>query len=320
MGIVYLARHALLRRKTVVKLINEDASPEAVNRFEREVQLTSQLTHPNTIAVYDFGRTAEGTFYYAMEHLEGSDLQRMVSTTGSLPPARVIHVLRQVCGALEEAHAAGLIHRDIKPSNLFLCPRRGTTDAIKVLDFGLAKELVADPRSVSLTMADGVLGTPLYMSPELVLPENEPDARSDLYALGAVAYYLLTGTPLFTGTSAVAVLLQHVTAAPVPPSQRGAGSIPEDLERVVLRCLEKTPEARFPNARALREALDACADAHAWSEGDAVAWWQERGKPLLASKPRGALTHADAPTITIDLAREPDGIRTGAIGKSLVRV
>jgi serine/threonine-protein kinase len=208
MGIVYLARHALLRRKTVVKLINEDASPEAVNRFEREVQLTSQLTHPNTIAVYDFGRTAEGTFYYAMEHLEGSDLQRLVSKTGSLPPARVIHILRQVCGALEEAHTAGLIHRDIKPSNLFLCPRRGTADAIKVLDFGLAKELVAGPRSVLLTLADGVIGTPLYMSPELVLPENKPDARSDLYALGAVAYYLLTGTPLFTGNSPVAVLMQ----------------------------------------------------------------------------------------------------------------
>ena len=299
MGVVYQARHALLRRRTVVKVVSEDASPEAVDRFEREVQLTSQLTHPNTIAVYDFGRTDDGCFYYAMEYLDGLDLEGLVSRTGPLPPARVIHVLRQACGALEEAHRFGLLHRDIKPSNIFLCPRRGPADVVKVLDFGLVKDLTDKGERSGITHENSFLGTPLYMSPELVAARTDIDARSDIYALGAVAYYLLAGVPLFSGGSAVEVLSQHLLATPVPPSERTARAVPEDLEAVVLRCLAKEPAARYATARDLCAALDACVDARLWSEEHATAWWSEHGPLLSVERPASEL--GAAPTMVIDL-------------------
>jgi eukaryotic-like serine/threonine-protein kinase len=301
MGTVYLAQHALLRRRTVVKVVGDDAPVEAIDRFEREVQLTSQLTHPNTIAIYDFGRTDEGAFYYAMEHLEGTDLERLVATAGPLTPARVIHLLRQVCGALDEAHGCGLLHRDIKPSNIFLCPRRGLPDVAKVLDFGLVKDLRATSASSALTRENSFVGTPLYMSPEMVSAKSQLDARSDIYALGAVAYYLLAGVPLFSGSSVLEVCSQHLCAAPIPPSERSPQQVPLDLELVVLRCLEKEPADRYADVRALREALDACEDAQGWSEADAERWWAEHRLTLEAAQ---APAGDDAPpTIAVDLNR-----------------
>jgi serine/threonine-protein kinase len=299
MGVVYLARHALLRRRTVVKLLSGSTSPLALDRFEREVQITSQLTHPNTIAVYDFGRTEDGLFYYAMEHLEGSDLEALVLATGPCAPARVIHILRQACGALEEAHTRGLLHRDIKPSNLFLCPRRGPTDVIKVLDFGLVKQLNDPAQSRSVTRADRLVGTPLYMSPEQIAGARELDARSDLYALGAVAYFLLTGAPLFDGKTVVEVCCQHLHATPVSPSVRLGRALPADLEFVVMKCLEKNAGARYANARELQNALSACQDSDAWGESDAHAWWAEHERTLDAA--RITLDREDRPaTIAVD--------------------
>jgi eukaryotic-like serine/threonine-protein kinase len=299
MGVVYLARHALLRRPTVVKVVGENASPEAFDRFEREVQLTSQLTHPNTIAIYDFGRTEAGAFYYAMEHLDGMDLEGIVAATGPFEPARVVHVLRQVCGALEEAHSAGLLHRDIKPGNIFLCPRRALTDVVKVLDFGLVKDLRGSKRAEAVTQAGLLLGTPLYMSPELIIAPDSVDARSDIYAVGAVAYYLLTGEPVFSGQSAVEVCLQHLNATPVPPRERLKRALPAELEAIVLRCLAKDPATRFADVRALREALEACTGFRNWTEGDALDWW-DRNRSLLAAA--RAPASADAPTLEVGLA------------------
>ena len=284
MGEVFLAQHALLRRRTAVKLIAENAAPDAIDRFEREVQLTSQLTHPNTIAIYDFGRTEDGAFYYAMEHLDGKDLQDIVLATGPCDPARVIHILRQACGALEEAHAAGLLHRDIKPSNIFLCPRRGPTDVVKLLDFGLVKDLRGSDAPRSRTRADTLLGTPHYMSPESIAEPSSVDARSDLYALGAVAYFLLAGEPPFPGRSVVEVCAKHLYTPPAPLAAQGR-AVPRDLEVTVMRCLEKSPEARYPDARALRDALDACRDAHGWSEADSLRWWGRHGAALPAARP-----------------------------------
>lgn len=300
MGVVYLAQHALLRRRTVVKLVADKATAEAQERFEREVQLTSQLTHPNTISIYDFGRTLDGTFYYAMEYLDGKDLEHIVTATGPLPPGRVIHVLRQACGALDEAHASGLLHRDIKLSNLFLSPRRGQTDVVKVLDFGLVKDLRQPRGLASATEVDRLIGTPHYMSPEQISEPHNVDARSDIYALGAVAYCLLTGMPVFAGRSIVEVCSQQLYGIPTPPSIRIGKSLPADLEHIVLRCLEKDRESRFENVRALRDALDACRDAHVWTECDAVDWWARHGSALDVAKPPSP---EDArATIMVDLA------------------
>ncbi len=297
MGKVFLAQHALLRRRTAVKLISAEASPQALDRFEREVQLTSQLTHPNIISIYDFGRTEDGAFYYAMEHLEGMDLQEIVSATGPWQAARVIHVLRQACGALDEAHGSGLLHRDIKPSNIFLCPKRGERDVVKLLDFGLVKDL-RHSRSPSLrTRANTLVGTPHYMSPELIASRDEADPRSDIYALGAVGYYLLTGAPPFRGRNVVEICAQHLHATPAPLGRRDR-PVPEDLEAVVLRCLEKRADARYTDARALRDALDACRDARAWTEADALRWWTQRSE-LLAARAKAA--QSSPPTLVVDL-------------------
>jgi eukaryotic-like serine/threonine-protein kinase len=283
MGMVFLARHALLRRRTAIKLIGGDASASAIDRFEREVQLTSQLTHPNTIAIYDFGRTEDGAFYYAMEHLDGSDLQEIVRMTGPCEPGRVIHILRQACGALEEAHACGLLHRDIKPSNIFLCPRRGPADVVKLLDFGLVKDLRGSDSSCEDTSTDCLLGTPLYMSPEQISGAESIDARSDIYALGAVAYYLLAGKPAFAGRNVIEVCAHHLYTPAPSFSRHPERCVPRDLEAVVLRCLEKNAHARFPDARSLRAALDDCQDAQRWTEADAELWWSHQGAALRAT-------------------------------------
>jgi serine/threonine protein kinase len=279
MGVVYRATHALLRRDTAVKLLQpERVGEKSLARFEREVKLTARLTHPNTVAVYDYGRTPEGVFYYAMEHLDGGDLEQLVAYAGPLPPSRVVWILEQVCGALAEAHALGLIHRDIKPSNVLLCERGGEGDVAKLVDFGLVRDLNA-PEAARLTHDKALTGTPLYMSPESITAPALVEQRSDLYSLGAVAYFLLTGEPPFIGRTVVDVCMAHMHQAPSAPSQQRPG-VPAQLDAVVLRCLEKAPEARHPDASALLADLKSCAEEQPWTKDGALAWWREHGDKL----------------------------------------
>jgi eukaryotic-like serine/threonine-protein kinase len=270
-GEVYRARHALLRRPTAVKLLPPGQAGEAaLKRFEREVQLTASLTHPNTVHVYDYGRTPDGVFYYAMEYLEGVNLDQLVRQHGPQPPGRVVHVLRQVLGALAEAHGVGLIHRDVKPANIILCQRGGLADVAKVLDFGLVREVGG---SSEVTSDQAVTGTPLFLSPEALTDPASVDARTDLYAVGGVAYFLLSGKHVFEGASVVEVLAHHLHTAPVPPSQRLGRELPADLEAVVLACLEKRPAARPQSAAELERRFAACACAGSWTEEEARSWW-----------------------------------------------
>jgi serine/threonine-protein kinase len=298
MGEVYLASHALLRRRTAIKLLRPDADGHGLERFEREVQLTSQLTHPNTIAIYDYGHTADGRFYYVMEYLEGVDLDGLLAIDGPQSPGRVIHILRQVCGALEEAHGAGLLHRDIKPANLFLCRRRGLPDLVKVLDFGLVKELgsseEASPQRVHL-----VVGTPLYLAPEAILSPARVDARGDLYSLGAVGYALLTGCHVFDGKSSTEICSHHLHTMPTAPSVRLGRELPRDLCDILMRCLSKHPGDRFSSARELRLALSACADADRWTEEDSERWWMANGVTMESARSRRSEPSALTGTQTV---------------------
>jgi len=278
MGTVYRARHAMLRRPTAVKLIRSDqASDSMLARFEREVQLTSSLSHPNTVAIYDFGHTPAGVFYYAMEYLPGLTLEALVKTDGPQPERRVVHVLRQVCGALAEAHAIGLIHRDIKPANIMLCERGGVYDVAKVLDFGLVKELDGGGDQ-QLTGIGTIAGTPLYLAPEAIQAPERVDARSDLYAVGAVAYSLVTGEQVFEGHSAVELMAHHLHTAPVRPSERAGREIDEGLERIILRCLAKEVDARPADAGALLAELDSSlgVDVGVWTKEEAREWWETK--------------------------------------------
>ena len=275
MSEVYLAEHQLLKRPCAVKLIRPGVvtDPRAMQRFEREVRLTARLSHPNTVEVYDYGRTEDGTYYCVMEYLKGLSLAELVNRHGPLPPGRVVYLLRQVCGALREAHAAGLIHRDIKPSNIFAARPGGLGDVAKLLDFGLVLP-AAILGEATLTGERQIVGTPQYMSPEQAKGGHKLDGRSDIYSLGAVAYYLLTGRPPFQANGRTAVLIAHARD-PVEPPSRVRPGIPEDLERVVLRCLAKPPDQRFPDAEALEQALGACACAGDWDQGRAARWWQD---------------------------------------------
>jgi serine/threonine-protein kinase len=258
-----------------------------IARFEREVHLTSRLSHPNTVAIWDFGRTPEGLFYYAMEFLDGLDLRRLVRQWGPLPPARVLHVLVQACESLREAHEQGLVHRDIKPGNLMLCRCGGIPDTLKVVDFGIVK-------GPGEGAPEGLLGTPAYMAPEAVRCEPV-DARADLYALGATAYYLLTGTDVFKAPTPAELLQMQLHAVPEPPSVRTGRALPADLERIVMACLEKLPDARPASAAVLGAELAACADFGEWTRAEAEAWWREhpaRREPLApptAPEPRRTL-------------------------------
>jgi serine/threonine-protein kinase len=276
MGEVYLAEHLLLRRPCAIKLIRPEryGDPAVLDRFEREVQATATLTHPNTVQVYDYGRAEDGTFYYAMEYLPGVTLEQLVRRYGPLPPARALHFLRQICGALSEAHAVGLVHRDIKPSNIIVCERGGRPDVAKLLDFGLV--LARDPRwSAGDLGPDTVIaGTPAYMSPEQAGGRHPLDARTDLYSLGAVAYFLLTGEPPFPRGSVRQMLEAHRSEPAVFPD-RLAGALPADVRATVLRCLEKDPAQRFPDAESLERAWAACACAGSWTTAESVQWWQE---------------------------------------------
>jgi serine/threonine-protein kinase len=278
MGVVFRARHAMLRRPTAIKLLLQGRAAEAdLRRFEREVQATSRLTHPNTVAIFDYGRTSDGIFYYAMEYIEGIDLEGLVDVAGPQPPGRVISILKQMCGALGEAHRAGLIHRDIKPANVLLCERGGAYDVVKVVDFGLVKSANAGV-DMSVTNVDVMLGTPHYMAPEAISTPGDVDARSDLYAVGAVGYFLLTGATVFSGRTVVEVCSHHLLTRPIPPSERLGRSTSAALEAVILSCLEKEPSHRPQSAEALGRALDACDDAPPWREADARAFWEEHGE------------------------------------------
>ncbi|XXT14992.1 serine/threonine-protein kinase [Sorangium sp. So ce429] len=299
MGEVYLAQHRLLRRPCAVKLIRPDQvrSEEWLARFEREVQAMAQLTHPNTVEVYDFGRTEDDSFFCAMEYLPGMTLDALVRAHGPLPPGRVVHLLRQVCGAVAEAHGKGMVHRDIKPGNIFVCERGGERDVVKLLDFGLvhvqtverlpaafAGERPAAPageRSIDgpsaaggpeITRAGQLLGTPAYMAPEQV-SRREPDARSDIYSLGGVACFALTGKPPFEGETLEDLCLAHLSA-PLPRLRDRNPDVPEDLEGVIARCLAKEREARFQDVNELAAALEATGAAGAWDSGMARAWWR----------------------------------------------
>jgi tRNA A-37 threonylcarbamoyl transferase component Bud32 len=278
MGEVYLAEHQLLKRRCALKLIRPDSvgDPKALARFEREVRLTATLSHPNTVEIYDYGRTSDGTYYYVMEYLPGLSLEELVERHGPMAPGRVVYLLRQVCQALREAHARGLIHRDIKPSNVFAARRGGMDDVAKLLDFGLVRP-AATGVPAALSAEGQILGTPLFMSPEQATGDRELDQRSDIYSLGAVAYYLLTGRPPFGGAGGLAVLVAHARDPVVPPSLILTG-IPEDLERVVLRCLTKDAADRFANAESLERALRECACSGDWDQDRAARWWRDAGR------------------------------------------
>jgi serine/threonine-protein kinase len=279
MGEVYLAEHQLLKRPCALKLVKPEAGadPIVLARFEREVQSAARLSHPNTIEIYDYGHTDDGTFYYVMEYLEGMSLSDLVRQAGPLPPGRVIYLFRQVCAGLAEAHALGLVHRDLKPANVFVAVRGGESDVAKVLDFGLVK-LTKDPGAAALTGEMTVSGTPMYMAPEQAIADRSLDARADIYALGAMIYFALTGRPPFAGDRPFAIMMAHARDPVVPPSQVRPG-VPEDLEQVVLRCLAKKPDERFPTVKALGEALAACGSAADWGPNRADAWWAAEARP-----------------------------------------
>jgi serine/threonine-protein kinase len=296
MGEVYLAEHQMLKRPCAIKVIRPSKArdPRALARFEREVQATARLTHWNTVEIFDYGRTDDGTFFYVMEYLPGMSLAGMVEQYGPLPAGRVIHLLMQTCDALAEAHAIGLVHRDIKPGNIFAAQRGGVYDVAKLLDFGLVKPLDG-PASIEITQDGTLTGSPLFMSPEQAMGENDPDARGDIYSLGAVAYYLLTGRPVFDADKPLKALLAHAHEPPQPPSVH-ARHVPADLEAVIMRCLQKRPEDRFQDVVSLRAALSACQDAGTWTHEDAARWWQSRG--LARSMP----WQADAPETAVQTA------------------
>jgi serine/threonine-protein kinase len=279
MGEVFLAEHQMMKRPVAIKLIrpSKAADKQALARFEREVRSTAKLSHWNTIEIFDYGRTEDGTFYYVMEYLPGLSLSDLVEKHGPLPPERAVHLLMQTCDALSEAHGRGLIHRDIKPGNIFAASRGGYYDVAKLLDFGLAKPISAESVGVQLTQDGSITGSPLYMSPEQALGDLEPDERCDIYSLGAVAYFLLTARPPFAGDRAIKVILAHAHDEVVPPSRLRA-DLPADLEQVVLRCLAKNPENRFASAMALRQSLAECESAGRWTHGDAAQWWQANGQ------------------------------------------
>jgi tRNA A-37 threonylcarbamoyl transferase component Bud32 len=297
MGEVYLGEHMLLRRQCAIKVIRHDQSADAtaVSRFEREVQAMATLTHWNTVEVYDYGHDPEGTFYYVMEYLPGISLQDMVDDYGPLPPSRAIYFLRQLCGALREAHGVGLIHRDIKPSNVIVCKRGGIDDVAKLLDFGLVQDLAVNAQDGKLTMQGSILGSPPFISPEQAIGKTDVDARTDIYALGGLGYFLLTGRPPFERESTMELLVAHIHEDP-EPIRRLEPSVPEAVERVLMRCLRKKPEERFATVVELEHALAACPGANDWNCELAAQWWQGR-----VAKATAAMESDDSSALTIDL-------------------
>ena len=309
MGSVYKAKHAMLRRPTAIKLIKEgQVKPETLVRFEREVQLTSQLANPNTVAIYDYGRTPEGVFYYAMEYLPGITLDNLVLNDGPQPERRVVHILRQICSSLAEAHARGMIHRDIKPANIMLLERGGMYDVIKVLDFGLVKDITSGDQNV--TAMNTVPGTPHFLSPEAIQHPDAIDARSDLYAVGAVGYFLLTGSFVFSGTSAIEVLGKQVNDTPEDPSERLGRSLDPYLEGLILQCLAKDPADRPADAGVLLEALSSGYQSPigTWTQKEAAVWWAESSSDCRAPECMDSMSME--PTLEVDALARVRGTTT----------
>jgi serine/threonine-protein kinase len=285
MAVVYLANHRMLRRPTAVKLYQPDKVGEkGLERFELEVRATARLSHPNTVTIFDYGHTDDGLFYYAMEYLDGASLDEVVERCGRMPPGRAIHVLSQVAGALSEAHGLGLVHRDIKPANIMLTRRGGEADVAKVVDFGLVKA-IEGLDELSKTDDHALVGTPQYLAPEVIGGEGRESPARDLYALGCVAYYLLTGRQVFTSPSVVELCAMHLKVAPEPPSKHLDPPLPPDLERLVMELLAKNPKDRPPSAVALRERLDACEACGSWTQDDARRWWAAHEPELREARP-----------------------------------
>jgi serine/threonine-protein kinase len=278
MGEVWKASHEMLARQAAIKLVRPRTGAASrrqmelwVERFRREANVIASLQSPHTIYLYDFGISGDGQFYYVMELLDGISLEGLVTTFGPLPPARVRAILLQICASLEEAHQLGLVHRDLKPSNVMICKQALTYDFVKVLDFGLAK-CAACEDVTQLTMDGVTAGTPGYIAPEVALGEQKIDGRADIYALGCVAYFLLTGKLVFEDANPMSMALKHVQAMPDPPSSRTELPIPADLERLVMRCLEKKPADRPGSVREVADCLRECPNIE-WSADEATAWW-----------------------------------------------
>jgi serine/threonine-protein kinase len=275
MGEVHLAEHQFLRRACAVKLIRPEqaGNEDTLARFEREVRAAAKLTHPNTIQIYDYGRSEDGTFYYAMEYLPGISLLELVDRHGPLPAARAVHVLTQICGALREAHSHGLVHRDLKPANVMLCERGGVHDVVKLLDYGLVVTTNIAEEEARLTRSGMVVGTPEFMSPEQCGGDSTVSGASDIYSLGAVAYYLISGRAPFTGRSIMQIMAAHLYETPRPIREHRP-DVSEELERVIARCLEKMPEKRYPDVEALEAAMLQARSSTSWTAADAREWWQ----------------------------------------------
>jgi serine/threonine-protein kinase len=285
MGVVYRARHGLLKRPTAIKLLGADRNtPDDIDRFRREVQMTAKLRHPNTVTIYDYGCTEDGTFYYAMELLDGVTLLEIVEAEGLLPESRVVHIMRQCAMALHEAHTIGLVHRDIKPNNIMMTQQGGVHDVTKVLDFGLVKN-VDSKVDITNTISEAIIGTPRFMSPEQILDPPAVDARSDIYALGAVGYYLLTGRFVFEGTNPIEICAQHLSAIPDPPSCVAERDINPGLERIIMQCLEKQRDDRPASAAEIAEKLRSL-PIERWSQPHASQWWEATGMELITGRDR----------------------------------
>jgi serine/threonine-protein kinase len=295
MGEVWRAEHRMLVRPAAIKLIRPEVlgatsldGQHVVRRFEREAQATALLRSAHTVELYDFGRADDGTFYYVMELLDGFDLNELVEQFGPVPPERALHFLRQICASLAEAHEAGLVHRDIKPANMYTCRHGREVDFVKVLDFGLVKHGATAAEGNDRLSAEnlGAGGTPAFMSPEQATGDEQLDGRADLYAVGCVAYWLLTGTTVFSGRTPVETMMMHVHQRPDPPSSRTGSAIPRDLEVIVLACLAKDPEARPQSADELAERLATVRLAREWTPARAREWWDAHRPPATDRYPR----------------------------------
>ena len=278
MGEVYLAEHHLLKRRCALKLIRSEKAGnlQALKRFESEVKATAKLSHPNTVEIYDYGHTQDGTFYYVMEYLPGMDLQEIVDHYGPLPANRAVHLVGQVASALEEAHSKGIVHRDIKPGNIFAAERGGLYDLAKLLDFGLVKKTEMPAGSERLTLEGVVVGSPLFGAPEMT-SDGVTDQRSDIYSLGATLFHLLTGRPVFNGTSPMRIILSHMHDER-PRMRDSHPDIPEVLESIVQRCIDRDPAKRFQSVRELRVALMSCGLGETWTQDQAADWWTRNGQ------------------------------------------
>ena len=309
MGVVYLAKHGVLKRTLAIKLLGSKHPINAAMRlrFEREAKHTSQLSHPNTIQIFDFGVSEDGLLFYAMEYVEGFDLRRLVDRFGTLPAGRAIHLVGQACRSIHHAHEHGIVHRDVKPENCMVGGLASEPDFLKVLDFGLAKVTRGDAEDERLSRTGAVMGTPHYMAPELCTGQPV-DGRTDVYSLGCVLFYVLTGQPTFRGDSWMEVMMLHTSEPPAPPSSLNPG-VPGDLDAVVLRALAKDPRDRFRSAAEMDDALQQCAAAGSWALRDAADWWQaHQEEAAFAFEPPGPADKSGvAPfATTIEFSIGPD--------------